>query len=172
MLPLGNLSTVQQCLWQMRQAVSEGHCPCDLALRKLRPLNYLRWFTTANKIIRLYVGLAAPSKIHHPGLLPNMVSHTTQKSCNDGAIFPHAMMVKTWNLSYSKESRRRIIQRNSFWSLWERAISHDHWWATTYKANLTQTRKAVFVDFKCTTGRDGISWHGRLADFGRDWSAR
>ena len=56
-----NLSTAQQHMWQMSQAVSEGHCPCDLPLLKLEPLNHLQWLTTANKILRFYFGLDAQS---------------------------------------------------------------------------------------------------------------
>ena len=37
-----NLSTVQKYLFQKYQPVSEGHRPCNLALRKLGPLNHLQ----------------------------------------------------------------------------------------------------------------------------------
>ena len=89
----------------MRQAVIEEPCPFDLALQKLEPLNHLRWSTSANKILRLYVGLDAPSS-NTKNLVTFIIRDYALKwlaiktlpSCKDGAQHPHGMMVRTGNL--------------------------------------------------------------------------
>lgn len=110
----------QQFLWQMCQAVSKEHCPCDLALRKPGLMYHSRWLTTANRILRLYVGLDTPSNniktlvtfiIHFYAL--TWFAIKTQPSCIDGAEHLHGMMVITQYLSSSrKKIIDPVIQRN------------------------------------------------------------
>ncbi|KAG0719329.1 hypothetical protein GWK47_007306 [Chionoecetes opilio] len=117
-----DLSSDQQYLWQMCQAVSEGHCPCDIALRKPGPLNPSRWLTTANRILRLYVGLDAPSNnIKHLVTFiirvyaPTWFAIKTQPSCKDGAKHLHGMMVRTRYLSSSLQKVvDPVMRRNGF----------------------------------------------------------
>ncbi|XP_050710076.1 uncharacterized protein LOC126994856 [Eriocheir sinensis] len=117
-----DLSTDQQYLWQMCQAVSKGHCPCDLALRKPGLMNHSRWLTTANRILRLYVGLDTPSNNIKTLVTfiirvyaPTWFAIKTQPSCKDGAKHLHGMMVRTRYLSSSlKKVIDPVIQRNGF----------------------------------------------------------
>jgi hypothetical protein len=117
-----DLITDQQYLWQMCQAVSEGHCPCDLALQKPGPLNHSRWLTSANRIHRLYVGLDAPSNNIKTLVTfiirvyaPTWFAIKTQPSCKDGAKHLHGMMVRTRYLSSSlKKVVDPVIRRNGF----------------------------------------------------------
>ena len=55
------LSTDQQYLWEITNAVSNGHCPLALSKREPGKLNHSRWLTTANRLLRLYVASADPS---------------------------------------------------------------------------------------------------------------
>lgn len=118
-----DLSTDQQYLWQMCQAVSKGHCPCDLALRKPGLMNHSRWLTTANRILRLYVGLDTPSNNIKTLVTfiirvyaPTWFAIKTQPSCKDGAKHLHGMMVRTRYLSSSlKKVIDPVIQRNGFY---------------------------------------------------------
>lgn len=117
-----DLSTDQQYLWQMCQAVSSGHCPYDLALRKPGLLNHSRWLTTANRILRLYVGLDEPSnnvktlvRFIIRVYAPTWFAIKTQPSCKYGAKHLHGMMVRTRYLSSSqKKVVDPVIQRNGF----------------------------------------------------------
>src|SRR6218665_2639965 len=53
--------TDQQYLYEMCQAISAGTCSPDLAARRPGPVVHSRWLTTANRILRLYVGSDDPS---------------------------------------------------------------------------------------------------------------
>jgi hypothetical protein len=57
-----DLSSDQQYLYAMCQAVSSGSCHADLALQKPGPLVHSRWLTTANRLLRLYVSTENPSE--------------------------------------------------------------------------------------------------------------
>ncbi|KAG0726342.1 hypothetical protein GWK47_036814 [Chionoecetes opilio] len=99
-----------------------GYCPCELVLRKLGPLNHSRWLTTANRILRLYVGLDAPSSNIKTLVTfiirvydPTWFAIKTQPSCKDGAKHLHGMMVRTRYLSSSlKKVVDPVIRRNGF----------------------------------------------------------
>src|SRR6218665_2924559 len=55
------VSTDQQHLYEMCQAISAGTCSPDLAARRPGPVVHSRWLNTANCILRLYVGSDNPS---------------------------------------------------------------------------------------------------------------
>jgi hypothetical protein len=86
------LSTDQQYLWEISNAVSEGHCPHVLSKREPGLLNHSRWLTTANRVLRLYVATENPSenlktlaeyvaKVY----APMWFSIKTKPSCKDGS---------------------------------------------------------------------------------------
>jgi len=56
-----DLSTDQQYLLQMFQAVSSGNCSIDLSMRNPGKMAHSRWLTTANRLLRLYIGTKNPS---------------------------------------------------------------------------------------------------------------
>ncbi len=58
---LKDLSTDQQYLWEMCEAISKGECSPDLSKRNPGALNHSRWVTTANRVLRLYVACEEPS---------------------------------------------------------------------------------------------------------------
>jgi hypothetical protein len=55
------LSTDQTYLLDICHAVSSGHCPPNLARMNPGKLSHARWLTTANRILRYYVGCKEPS---------------------------------------------------------------------------------------------------------------
>lgn len=57
-----DLSTDQEYLLQMCQAVSKGVCPEELARKSPGNISHARWLTTANRILRLYITESKPSK--------------------------------------------------------------------------------------------------------------
>src|SRR6218665_3265107 len=48
-------------LYEMCQAISAGTCSPDPAAQRPGPIVHSRWLTTANRILRLYVGSDDPS---------------------------------------------------------------------------------------------------------------
>ena len=56
-----DLSTDQQYLLQICQAVSSGNCSVDLLMRNPGNICHFRWLTTANRLLRLYVSTTNPS---------------------------------------------------------------------------------------------------------------
>lgn len=56
-----DLSTDQQYLYRICQAVSDGICPADLAQTNPGKMSHSRWLTTANRVLRLYVSVSEPS---------------------------------------------------------------------------------------------------------------
>lgn len=57
-----DLSTDQQYLWRIVQAVASGDCSQDLANLDIGPLSHARFLTLACRILRLYVGTVSPSE--------------------------------------------------------------------------------------------------------------
>lgn len=57
-----DLSTDQQYLMEISQAISKGHCPPDLAKKNPGKLSHARWLTLANRVLRLYVATNEPSE--------------------------------------------------------------------------------------------------------------
>lgn len=56
-----SLSSDQKYLLDMCRAVASGNCPPSLAQVNPGKLNHARWLTTANRILRYYVGCSEPS---------------------------------------------------------------------------------------------------------------
>ncbi|CAH1110847.1 unnamed protein product [Psylliodes chrysocephalus] len=56
-----DLSTDQQYLYRICQAVSDDICPADLAQTNPGKTSHSRWLTTANRVLRLYVSVSEPS---------------------------------------------------------------------------------------------------------------
>ena len=52
---LKDLSTDQQYLWEMCEAISKVDCSLALSKRNPSGLNHFRWLTMANRLQRLYV---------------------------------------------------------------------------------------------------------------------
>jgi hypothetical protein len=92
MVILKDLSTDQQYLWEMCEAISKGECSLDLSKRNPGALNHSRWITTANRVLRLYVASEEPS-INLKHLVTYIVkvygplwfSIRMHPSCKDGA---------------------------------------------------------------------------------------
>ncbi|KAE8737193.1 hypothetical protein FOCC_FOCC017345 [Frankliniella occidentalis] len=55
------LSKDQRYTLDMARAISAGECPPELAARNPGTVNHSRWGTTANRLMRLYVGTKRPS---------------------------------------------------------------------------------------------------------------
>ena len=62
LMVLKDLSTDQKYLLEICQAISSGICSPDLAKRNPGKLCHSRWLTTANRILRLYIGSENPSE--------------------------------------------------------------------------------------------------------------
>ena len=119
-----DLSTDQRYLYEMAQAVSSGDCSRDLSLRNPGALNHSRWLTTANRLLRLYVGCKNPSDtlVTIVTFIVRVYATTwfnikRKPSCKDGArhVF---MMIK--NSRYLTDELKAIvdpvIQRNSYFA--------------------------------------------------------
>ncbi|XP_055922808.1 uncharacterized protein LOC129953593 [Eupeodes corollae] len=61
-ITIEHLSTDQKYLYEMCEAVSNGNVDLELANRQPGRMSHSRWLTTANRILRLYVGTEKPSK--------------------------------------------------------------------------------------------------------------
>lgn len=58
---LEELSTDQNYLYQIRHAIFTGNCPTNLANKSPGKMSHARWLTTANRVLRTYVGTEKPS---------------------------------------------------------------------------------------------------------------
>lgn len=58
---INSLSTDQKYLYELSQAISVGSCSSELAHRQPGKMGHSRWLTTANRVLRLYVGTHGPS---------------------------------------------------------------------------------------------------------------
>lgn len=56
-----DLSTDQKYLLDISKAIQEGQCSIELARRYPGTIAHSRWLTTANRVLRLYVGTEEPS---------------------------------------------------------------------------------------------------------------
>jgi hypothetical protein len=57
-----DLSTDQKYIFEVHQAISHGTCSQDLARRNPGKMSHSRWLTTANRILRLYIGTENPTE--------------------------------------------------------------------------------------------------------------
>jgi hypothetical protein len=117
-----DLSTDQQYLLQMCQAVSSGNCSIDLSMRNPGKMVHSRWLTTANRLLRLYIGTKNPST--NLQILTNFVMKVyapswfaikMKPSCTEGArhLFKTVCMSR-----YLPEELKvvidPVIQRNAY----------------------------------------------------------
>jgi hypothetical protein len=56
------LSTDQQYLYQICNAIKEGNCTASLAKKNPGKVAHSRWLTTANRLLRLYIATVTPSE--------------------------------------------------------------------------------------------------------------
>lgn len=56
-IPSTELSTDQKYLFYIPHSISEGFVSDGVADRQAGKMNHARWLTTANKILRLFIGL-------------------------------------------------------------------------------------------------------------------
>lgn len=59
---MAKFNSDQLYLLEMCKAISNGHCPEELAKRSPGKLSHARWLTAANLILRLYVSTRKPSQ--------------------------------------------------------------------------------------------------------------
>src|ERR1051325_8567188 len=59
---LQDLSTDQQYLFSIIQAIRKGKVSSNLARKKPGPINHSRWLTLANRVCRLYVSVQEPDQ--------------------------------------------------------------------------------------------------------------
>lgn len=119
-----DLSTDQQYLRLMCEAVDSGQCPLDLATRNPGLLNHSRWLTTANRILRLYVSCSKPSRklttIATYIMLvyaPMWFEIKMKSSCKDGARHFYQMVKKSRYLDAElKKVVDPVLQRNAFFA--------------------------------------------------------
>ena len=126
-LPVMNpkdLSKDQQYLYEICQAVSSGDCPTDLSNRDPGPISHARWITTANRLLRLYVGTKKPSaglriivlflqKVYSP----MWFAIKTRYSCVDGSRLLWECVDKTRVLPKKYEAVvHRAISQNAFYA--------------------------------------------------------
>ena len=118
------LSTDQQYLLQIYNAVSSGECPNELALKNPGKMHHARWLTTANRILRLCVSEPSPSsdllvivnyimKVY----APVWFSIKCNPSVSQGAKHLHKMI----NASRFLEKKHRdivdkVIQHNAYFA--------------------------------------------------------
>lgn len=117
-----DLSTDQQYLLDMCQAISTGQCSPDLALHKPGPIVHSRWLTTANRLLRLYVATEDPSKILKTLVMyvikvyaPVWFNIKTKPLCSDGAR--HYWKLIKYSRYLTAELREivdPVIQRNGY----------------------------------------------------------
>lgn len=56
-----NISTDQKYLYEICKSISSGKCPTSLSMRYPGNISHSRWLTTANHILRTYIGTPKPS---------------------------------------------------------------------------------------------------------------
>lgn len=117
-----DLSTDQQYLYEICDSVIKGYCSLDLSRRDPGAISHSRWVTTANRILRLYIGSDKPSenlimlatyvvKVYAP-----MWFHIKSKpSCKDGAVHLwRAIKLSRYLPDTLKAVVDPVLQRNGF----------------------------------------------------------
>lgn len=117
-----DLSTDQQYLFDVCQAVASGQCSNTLSKREPGTLSHSRWLTTANRILRLYMATNSPSqnlctlaeyimKVYAPMWFTIKIHH----SCKDGSKHVFQTIKKSRYLSAEiKAVIDPVIQRNGY----------------------------------------------------------
>lgn len=87
-----DLSSDQSYLYRIASAISTGYVPDDLANKSPGKMSHARWFTRANRILRLYVSTKSPTEdllILATSVVkvyaPTWFAIKTHPSCKDGA---------------------------------------------------------------------------------------
>lgn len=121
---ISDLSQDQKYLLRISQAVVTGVCPPDLSSLKPGPVCHSRWLTTANRLLRLYVGTENPSE-----KLVSLVNFVLKvyvpiwfrikkfSKCYDGASHVWSVISLSRCLEQSvKDVIDPVIQRNSYFA--------------------------------------------------------
>lgn len=122
-LDVDKLSTDQKYLYQICQAISSGNCPTALSTKSPGKLSHARWLTTANRVLRLYIGTEEPS-LEIETIVEYIVKvyakvwflTKTEPSCTAGA--QHLWEVIHYSRYLSDEQKLvvdPVIQRNGFY---------------------------------------------------------
>lgn len=140
---VNTLSTAQEYLWQMCQAVSEGHCPCGLALSAQETLNHSQWLTcttktSASMMVLMHRTKTSTQKHQHPG--PTLQHGLPSRRSHNVKIEPNISTGWGWEQGTSapiKSYRLGDSSKRLFQSPRERAISHDHIYGISHKGSRT-----------------------------------
>lgn len=115
-----DLSTDQQYLLDMCNAISNGFCPVELSNRSPGAISHARWLTTANRVLRVYVSETKPSvnliklvKYIVKVYAPSWFAIKTSSSCIDGSKLLHQMILRT---QYLKGTDKKIIEKSISWN--------------------------------------------------------
>lgn len=121
---IDDLSTDQKYLLEICLAISSGHCSQDLAQKNPGKIGHARWLTTANHVLRLYVGTKVPS--NQLNILATFILKVyapmwfrikMKPSCKDGA--KHLWETIQFSRYLSADLRNvvdPVIQRNGFFA--------------------------------------------------------
>lgn len=119
-----DLSTDQQYLYKICQAVGEGICSTSLAEKNPGKMAHSRWLTTANRILRLYVATKDPSE--NLQILATFVIKVysriwfeikTQPGLENGANHLWKMISFSRELAYNaKNIIDKVIQDNAYFA--------------------------------------------------------
>lgn len=121
---LKDLSTDQQYLLQIYNAVSSGECSNQLAKKKPGKMHHARWLTMANRILRLYVSEKTPSsgflvivnyimKVY----VPVWFAIKLNPSVFYGAKHLFKMITTARNLDqYYRTIVNKVVQKNSYFA--------------------------------------------------------
>lgn len=119
---VSDLSTDQQYMLEMFEAVRTGSCSEYLSKRDPGPLSHSRWLTAANRLLRLYVSTINPSNALRDLVvylmkvyIPMWFQIKCQPSCKNGAIHVWNTICKTRYLTDElKAVVNPVIQRNAY----------------------------------------------------------
>ena len=105
------LSTDKQYLLEICNCINAGECRIDLSIRNPRCLNHSRWLTTANRILKLYLGIKIPSKKLQALVMfiicvyaPMWFAIKSHSSCKDGARHFHQQVARSRYLSQQQKN--------------------------------------------------------------------
>lgn len=118
------LSTDQKYLYQMCSAISTGTVSSNLANKEPGKVVHSRWLTFANRILRLYIGTAKPTKnlkelvtFIMKVYAPTWFDIKTKSSCKYGPIHLFNMVKRCLYLRDNLKSIvLKTIQRNAFFA--------------------------------------------------------
>lgn len=123
-VPIQDLSTDQKYLFRIVSAVTSGVFPEDLKNKSPGKMSHARWLTRANRILRLYVSVEAPSqnlvtlatyvvRVYAPAWF-SIKCHST---CKDGSRHLWTIISKSRYLSSEhKAIIDPVIQRNGYFA--------------------------------------------------------